>query len=132
MWGWRRLENFLPNMDLYRDIILDHYKHPRNFGHLDKPDVITEEGNVTCGDRIVMEIKFKGTIEDVRFNGEGCAISQASASMLTEKVKGMKKADVFKMSLKDIQNMLGTTLTPSRVKCATLPLEVLQKAIYGR
>lgn len=129
MWGWRRLEKFSPNMDFYRDIILDHYKHPRNFGHLDKPDVVTEEGNVTCGDRIVMEIKFKDTIEDICFNGEGCAISQASASMLTEKVKGMSRKQVQKLTRIDIEEMLGTTLTPSRVKCATLPLEVLQKAI---
>jgi len=131
LWGWRRLEKFLPNMDLYRDSILDHYKHPRNFGHLDKPDVVTEEGNVTCGDRVVMEIKYKGKIEDIRFNGDGCAISQASASMLTEKVKGMNKKQMRKLSRIDIENMLGTTLTPSRVKCATLPLEVLQKAMVS-
>lgn len=124
-------------MDLYRDAILDHYKHPRNFGHLTKPDVVMEEGNVTCGDRITMEIKFKvqglniQVIEAVRFNGEGCAISQASASMLTEKVKGMMTANVNKLSRKDIEEMLGTTLTPSRVKCATLPLEVLQKAVIS-
>ncbi len=122
-------------MDLYRDLILDHYKHPRNFGHLEKPDVVMEEGNVTCGDRIVMEIKLKvkslkfKVIDDIRFSGEGCAISQASASMLTEKVKGLNKAAVRKMNLADIEEMLGTTLTPSRVKCATLPLEVLHKAI---
>ena len=121
-------------MDLYRDLILDHYKHPRNFGHLEKPDVVMEEGNVTCGDRIVIELhvtclKSHVTIKDVRFSGEGCAISQASASMLTEKVKGLNKAAVRKMNLADIEEMLGTTLTPSRVKCATLPLEVLHKAI---
>lgn len=122
-------------MDLYRDLILDHYKHPRNFGHLPKPDVVMEEGNVTCGDRIVMEVKFKikrvkfRVIDDVRFTGEGCAISQASASMLTEKVKGMRTVDVKALSRKDIEDMLGTKLTPSRVACATLPLEVLQKAL---
>ena len=123
-------------MDLYRDIILDHYKHPRNFGHLDKPDVVTEEGNVTCGDRIVIELcvtrhSSPVTICDIRFNGEGCAISQASASMLTEKVKGMNKKQMRKLSRIDIEEMLGTTLTPSRVKCATLPLEVLQKAMIS-
>ena len=118
-------------MDIYREIILDHYKHPRNFGHLTHPDAKIEEGNVTCGDRIVMEIKSgKGkTIEDVRFSGEGCAISQASASMLTEKVKGMNLSDVMKLGAKDILVILGTALTPSRTKCATLPLEVLQKAV---
>lgn len=116
-------------MDLYRDLILDHYKHPRNFGHLERPDVVMEEGNVTCGDRIVMEIKFKGTIEDIRFNGEGCAISQAAASMLTEKVKGMTKAQILNLGTSDVIEMLGTALTPSRTKCALLSLEVLQKVV---
>lgn len=121
-------------MDLYREVILDHYKNPRNFGHLSKPDMVMEEGNVTCGDRIVIELLITHhssliTIGDIRFSGEGCAISQASASMLTEMVKGMSATKIQKLSLKDIQDMLGVTLTPSRVKCATLPLEVLQKAI---
>jgi len=118
-------------MDIYREVILDHYKHPRNFGHLDHPDAKVEEGNVTCGDRIIMEIKVgkTKTIEDIRFSGEGCAISQASASMLTEKVKGMTIRDVLKITSKTVITMLGTPLTPSRTKCATLPLEVLEKAI---
>ena len=125
-----------PIMDLYREAILDHYKHPRNFGHLDKPDVVMEEGNITCGDRIVMELRVRRQasgvmIDDIRFSGEGCAISQASASMLTEKVKGMNKKQMRKLSRVDIEEMLGTTLTPSRVKCATLPLEVLQKAMVS-
>ncbi|MEK7543404.1 MAG: iron-sulfur cluster assembly scaffold protein [Patescibacteria group bacterium] len=133
-------------MDLYRDVILDHYKHPRNFGHLDKPDIVMEEGNVTCGDRIVIELCVRRsprsisgeagqasgvTIDDIRFSGDGCAISQASASMLTEKVKGMGFASLKKMTMQDIERMLGTTLTPSRVKCATLSLEVLHKAIQS-
>jgi len=119
-------------MDIYREIILDHYKHPRNFGHLVKPDAKIEEGNVTCGDRIVMEIQVeKGKIADIRFSGEGCAISQASASMLTEKVKGMKIAGVQKLKTGDIITILGTPLTPSRTKCAVLPLEVLQKALHS-
>lgn len=122
-------------MDIYREIILDHYKHPRNFGHLDKLDAKMEEGNVTCGDRIIMEIKCtmhnkKQIIEDIKFSGEGCVISMASASMLTEKVKGMKIHDVMKLSIHDIITMLGTKLTPSRTKCALLPLEVLHKAIW--
>ena len=118
-------------MDIYRQIILDHYKHPRNFGHLDNPDAKTEEGNVTCGDRIVMEIAVTGgVVRDTRFSEEGCAISLAAASMLTEKVKGMKISDIKKLKADDIMNMLETTLTPSRVKCATLPLEVLTKALW--
>lgn len=123
-------------MDLYRDLILDHYKHPRNFGHLDKPDVVVEEGNVTCGDRIIMELRVRYhashvTIEDIRFSGEGCAISQAAASMLTEKVKGLSVSQVKKFSRQDIEEMLGVMLTPSRVKCATLPLEVLEKGVIS-
>lgn len=120
-------------MDMYRQVILDHYKNPSNFGHLPHPDAKVEEGNVTCGDRIVMEISVdKGKhIKDIRFSGEGCAISQASASMLTEKVKGMKLDRLMKLKTKDITGMLGSALTPSRTKCATLPLEVLQKAVVS-
>ncbi len=127
-------------MDIYREVILDHYKHPRNFGRLAKPDASVEEGNVTCGDRIVMEISAKGgsasgrkrsaIISDIRFSGEGCAISQASASMLTEKASGMKFSDVMKLKTEDIIDMLGTQLTPTRTKCAVLPLEVLHKAVW--
>lgn len=135
-------------MDIYREQILDHYKHPRNFGHLEKADVTVEDHNVSCGDKIVIELHTaihdsRLTIRDIRFSGEGCAISQASASMLTEKVlsgashpeqgKGsrpnMSLGDIMKLTPKDIMEMLGTTLTPSRVKCAMLSLEVLQKAV---
>jgi len=121
-------------MDMYRELILDHYKHPRNFGHLDHVDASSEAYNATCGDKMHMEIAISYqlsaiSIKNIRFSGEGCAISQASASMLTEKAKGMSATQIQKISLKDIQDMLGVTLTPSRVKCATLPLEVLQKAI---
>lgn len=129
-------------MDLYRELVLDHYKHPRNFGHLGKPDVVVEKGNVTCGDRIVMELAFSPqtlrpttqsprpkTLECISFSGEGCAISQASASMLTEKVKGMELADIMDLETDDIVRMLQTQLTPSRIQCAVLPLEVLQKGI---
>jgi nitrogen fixation NifU-like protein len=118
-------------MDIYREQILDHYKNPHNFGHLDNPDAKVEENNVTCGDRISMEIAVnkKKEIEDIRFFGEGCAISQASASMLTQKVKGMKIDAIMALGTADILTMLGTTLTASRTKCATLSLEVLHKTI---
>lgn len=121
--------------DLYREQILDHYKHPRNFGHLEGADVKSEEINVSCGDRIVVEIRLKkndkneNVIDDIRFSGEGCAIDQASASMLTEKVIGMSVPDIMKLDRTYIESMLGTTLTPSRVKCAVLPLEAIQKAV---
>ena len=122
-------------MDIYRELILDHYKHPRNFGHLENPDVTQEEGNVTCGDKIIIEIKVKhGKMSEIAFSADGCAISQASASMLTEKVIGMSIKNIMKLATEDILKMLGTSLAPSRIKCAMLSLEVLQKAIitYGR
>lgn len=117
-------------MDLYRANILDHYKHPRNFGHLEGADVRQTEENPSCGDKIVMEVKYNNKIIDIRFSGVGCAINQASASMLTEKVKGMNREEVMQLQLKDIELMLGTSLTPSRIKCALLPLEALQKTVW--
>jgi nitrogen fixation protein NifU and related proteins len=117
-------------MDMYREIILDHYKHPRNFGHLSHVTATANAYNATCGDKIVMEIVIDNNkIKDIRFSGVGCAISQASASMLTEEVKGKSASYVMNMKASDIIKMIGSPLTPSRVKCATLPLEVLQKAI---
>jgi len=122
-------------MDLYREQILDHYKHPRNFGHLEGAHVVSEEVNVSCGDRIVIEMRLsegKGkVVEDIRFSGEGCAIDQASASMLTEVVIGMKAEEVLKLDRSYVEKLLGTTLTPSRVKCALLPLEAMQKALLS-
>ncbi len=122
-------------MDLYREQILDHYKHPRNFGTLDGAQVTSEEVNVSCGDKIIIEIRLGESasggkiIEDIRFRGEGCAINQASASMLTERVKGMTVEAVMNLALPDVEKLLGTTLTPARVKCALLPLEAIQKAV---
>lgn len=119
-------------MDLYREQILDHYKHPRNFGHLEGANIMSEEINVSCGDKIAIEILLsddKKSITDIRFSGEGCAINQASASMLTEVVKGMTIVEVMKLDLPYIEKLLGTTLTPSRVKCALLPLEAIHKAV---
>lgn len=119
--------------DFYRDLLLDHYKHPRNFGSLIGPDARVEEGNVTCGDRIVMDIQVQKTkfqiLSEVKFNGEGCAISRASASLLTEKVKGMELSAVMNLRADDVLEMIGTPLTPSRIRCAMLALEVLQKAV---
>lgn len=120
---------------LYRDNILDHYKNPRNFGLLEPADAKHLENNPLCGDRIEMQIKCKtqkgkGTIlEEVKFTGEGCAISIASASMLSEKVKGMDLSAIGKLTTDDILNMLGIILTPTRLKCALLSLETLQKTI---
>lgn len=118
---------------MYRDVILDHYKHPHNFGRLSPHDATATLFNTTCGDTITIDITFdkknKEKIADIRFDGHGCAISQASASMLTEKLKGMTKKQIMQLTGEDIFHMLHTTLTPSRVKCALLPLEVVQKIV---
>jgi nitrogen fixation NifU-like protein len=121
-------------MDIYRETILEHYRNPRNYGSLKNPDVTSNQINVSCGDKISIEITLKkksdtSVVEAIRFSGEGCAIDVASASMLTEKVTGMDVSKVRQLTLDDVQSLLGTTLTPSRVKCAMLPLEAIHKAL---
>jgi nitrogen fixation NifU-like protein len=118
--------------DIYKDIILDYYRNPRNFGDLPNPDVRAKDSNPLCGDIIEMQLKINdGKIEDVRFKGKGCAISQASASMLTETVKGKTLDEVKSMSKSDVLNLLGIDPGPTRIKCALLGLKVVKLAVYG-
>ena len=113
---------------LYKEIILDHYQAPHNFGQLEYADKEAEYNNPLCGDKITMQVKLEGdTISDIKFSGEGCAISMASASMLTDKLKGMKLIEVQKLTPDDITKMLDIELSPVRLKCALLSLEVAQK-----
>jgi nitrogen fixation NifU-like protein len=116
----------------YREYILDHYKNPRNFGRLENPDITHEEDNPLCGDVVGMDFMVKGgVIEDIRFHGRGCAISQASASLLTERLKGMPLEQARKINKDDVIGALGIDISPARIKCALLSLKVLKVGAYG-
>ena len=116
----------------YREYILDHYKNPRNYGRLEHPDITHEEDNPLCGDVIGMDFRVQdGVIADIKFHGRGCAISQASASLLTERLKGMALEDAKKIDKNDVLGELGIEISPARIKCALLSLKVLKVGAYG-
>ena len=118
--------------DIYKDIILDYYRHPRNFGDLPDPDVRSKDSNPLCGDVIEMQLRIRdGTIDDLRFKGRGCAISQASASMLTELAKGKTLDEIKTLGKEDVLSMLGIDPGPTRIKCALLGLKVIKLGVYG-
>jgi len=119
--------------DLYRENILDHYQNPRNYGTLDHPDISYQDDNPLCGDVIRIDIKLddQKRVSQVAFSGEGCAISQASASMLTEEIMGKTLDEVKQMSKDDVLDMLGIQVGPVRIKCALLSLKVLKAGAYG-
>jgi nitrogen fixation NifU-like protein len=119
--------------DLYRDFILEHYRAPHNFGTLEDADAAFEGYNPLCGDRITMMLGIDGdTVREVAFTGRGCAISQASASLLTDRIKGKPLAEVADISNSDVIDELGIEVSPARLKCALLSLDTLQKALAGR
>src|SRR3954467_13715706 len=119
-----------PMDDLYRDYILEHYRRPHNFGVIDEPTTSFEGSNPLCGDRITMQLGIEnGVVERVGFTGRGCAISQASASLLTDEVKGKPVADVAAFRADDLLDLLGIDISPARLKCAMLSHETLQKAL---
>ena len=114
--------------DIYREIILDHYRNPRNKGKLPQADVSTHDSNPLCGDEIDIHLKVEqGKIKDIKFEGRGCAISQASASMLTEMVMDKPLTAVKDLAKDDILENIGLmNLGPARIKCALLSLKVLK------
>ncbi len=119
--------------DMYREVILDHYKNPRNKGKLDPHDFSYEDENPLCGDKLRIDVRLDADrrIKEVAFSGRGCAISQASASMLTESIVGKTLDEVKQMDKDDILDMLGIELGPVRLKCALLSLKVLKAGAYG-
>jgi nitrogen fixation protein NifU and related proteins len=118
--------------DLYRQYILEHYREPRNHGHLDQPDMHAGDTNPLCGDRIELDLRLEGDrVAEVRFDGRGCAISQASASMLTEQIEGASLDELRALRPDDIFEMLGVTIGPARQRCALLALRVLHQGIGG-
>jgi nitrogen fixation NifU-like protein len=141
--------------DLYREVILDHYRNPRNKGHLDNPDAVAEGVNPLCGDEITIELKFDGdVVSEVGVEGQGCSISQSSASMMSEAVKGKTRAEIEMMTrqfrsmmsldgeadigidperpgsvLGDLEALQGVSKYPVRIKCASLGWNVLLEAL---
>jgi nitrogen fixation NifU-like protein len=119
--------------DMYKEIILDYYKNPRNRGTIESPDAKSKDSNPLCGDVVEMQLKFSnGKVSDIKFSGDGCAISQASASMLTELVIGKTIDEVRKIDKTQLLENLGSpNLGAVRIKCALLPLKVMKSAVYS-
>jgi len=116
--------------DLYRDYILEHYRRPHNFGVLESPSISVEGHNPLCGDRITLQLGVRdGIVERVAFTGRGCAISQASASLLTDEIKGKPLAVVATFRAADVLELLGIEISPARLKCAMLSHDTLRRAL---
>lgn len=118
--------------ELYRENILDHYKHPRHRGTLEHPDITYEDANPLCGDQLRIDLKVEdGRIAEIRHSGHGCSISQAAASILCERMAGRPLAEVKELTRDDVLEMLGIELGPVRLKCALLALKTLKAGVYG-
>jgi len=117
-------------MSIYQEIILEHYRNPQNHGHIENPTKSVTVNNPLCGDILTMEVLVDGDmVRDIKFDGEGCAISIASASLLTEKVKQHTWSEAQEFTPDTVKELLGIELSPNRLKCALLPLEALKKLL---
>lgn len=118
--------------DLYRELIIDHYQNPHNHGTIEGADISFEDSNPLCGDKIRIDMRVEnGIVEDIKFSGRGCAISQASASMLTDEIKGKPLEELKHLDKQTVLDLLGIPLGPTRVKCALLALKVVKGGAYG-
>lgn len=119
--------------DLYREVIIEHYKNPSHRGSLDPHDISFADNNPLCGDHIQIDLRVDqaGLVTDARFDGHGCAISQASADLLIESVIGKSLEDLKKLDKQAVLDLLGIELGPVRLKCALLSLKVLKAGVYG-
>ena len=118
--------------DIYREIILDHYRNPRNKGTLDPNDFSYEDVNPLCGDEVRIDVRVRDDkIDEIAFSGRGCAVSQASASILMEMVEGKSLDDVKAITKDDLLEEIGIPVSPARLKCALLGLKVLKAGLYG-
>lgn len=119
-------------MDLYAEEIIDHYKHPRHFGHLEHPTLTYHDSNPFCGDEITLELQIEDDkVVDAAFSGHGCAISRASASMMTDEIIGKPLTELKEWSKDNMLELLGIEVGPVRMKCALLPLKAMKAAVWG-
>lgn len=119
--------------ELYQELILEHYRAPRNAGRLDAPDFSAKEYNPSCGDACELFLKMEdGRVAEAKHDSAGCAVSMASVSMLTEELKGKSAEDLRALTKEDVLGMLGISVGTMRLRCALLPLETLRKALNAK